>query len=61
MFDTIEGTELEPYSPRALGHVNTEEITRRVAVLLGRFDSLRSDEENEICYLGRELRERLGA
>ena len=61
MFDTIEGTEVEPYDPTALGHVNTEEITRRVAVLLDRFDSLESDEANEICYLGRELRERFGA
>jgi hypothetical protein len=60
MFDTIDGTVMEAYAPTALAHVeHIEEITRRVAVLLGSgFGD--NDADNELVYLGRELRERFG-
>jgi hypothetical protein len=58
MFNTPEGTAMEAYDPAALAHVRLDEINRRVAVLLGRFGD--NDADNELVYLGRELRERFG-
>jgi hypothetical protein len=60
MFETLARNATEHYDPAELADVSTEDITRRVAVLLGHYDERENDPGDELVYLGRELRERFG-